>query len=196
MLNLMWRSSLPSRNWSDPILKDESRRQDCDPRNLSPSDVEVNTPQRPIPPGKTLEQKLADMGWSQGDLAAILGRPVQAVNEIITGKKAITPETAVALSRALGLSAESWLQLESGYRLSLLRLRNAGNTADVERKARLYSKVPLKELMKLGWLDIDLNDLDKAEEAVCRFLEIGSMDEEPNVPFAARKSDKYALHSQ
>src|SRR5216684_3470853 len=147
----------------------------------------MNLPLRPfvpIPPGETLDEELNALGWSQGDLADVLGRPVQVVNEIVTGKKAITPETAIALSRALGNSPEYWLTLESKYRLDLLRHRsNRKPVDDVERKARLYSKLPLKELKKLGWINVDLNDLDAAEQAVCRFLEIDSIAEEPWVQF-------------
>jgi HTH-type transcriptional regulator/antitoxin HigA len=149
-----------------------------------------------VAPGEILEEELEARGWSQADLAAVLGRPVQAVNEIITGKKAITPETAMALSQALGTSAEYWLNLESGYRLDLLHQRGANQTDDVERRARLFSKVPLKELVRLGWIKADLSDLDQAEDAVCRFLEIASIDDEPKLPFAARKAEPYAPHSQ
>jgi HTH-type transcriptional regulator/antitoxin HigA len=115
----------------------------------------------PVPPGEKLDEELAAKGWSQADLADVLGRPVQAINEIVTGKKAITPETAVALSRAFGSPPQYWLELESKYRLDLLLFRASGRIADdVERKSRIYSKVPLKELKKLGWIDVDLADLD------------------------------------
>jgi HTH-type transcriptional regulator/antitoxin HigA len=121
---------------------------------------------------------------------------VQAVNEIITGKKAITPETAVALSRALGNTANFWLNLESAYRLDLLHHSGSARNANVERRARLLEKVPFKELRRLGWIDVDLSNLDDAERAVCRFLGTKSIDEEPNVPFAARKAERYAPHSE
>ena len=45
-------------------------------------------PFRPIKPGEILQEELDVRGWSQADLSDILGRPVQAVNEIIAGKKA------------------------------------------------------------------------------------------------------------
>ena len=160
----------------------------------------MNPPARPvspIPPGEKLNEELAIRGWSQADLADVLGRPVQAINEIVTGKKAITPETAVGLSRAFGKPAQYWLELESKYRLDLLLYRASGKIADdVERKSRIYSKVPLKELKKLGWIDVDLADLDATERAVCQFLEIDSIDEEPKIQFAARKTEKGAPHSQ
>ncbi|MBI4877486.1 MAG: HigA family addiction module antidote protein [Acidobacteria bacterium] len=159
----------------------------------------MSTPLRPftpVTPGEILAEELKARGWSQSDLAVVLGRPVQAVNEIVTGKKAITPETAIALSQALGTSAEYWLNLESSYRLDLLYQRSGKKTAEVERRSRLFSKVPLKELMRLGWIKAGLDDLDKAEEAVCRFLEIDAIEDEPKLPFAARKAAACAPHSQ
>ncbi len=159
----------------------------------------MNTPLRPftpVTPGEILEEELEARGWSQSDLAVVLARPTQAVNEIVTGKKAITPETAIALSQALGTSAEYWLNLESSYRLDLLHQRSGKKPVEVERRARLFSKIPIKELTRLGWIKADLDDLDQAEEEVCRFLEIDSIDKEPTVPFAARKAEAFAPHSQ
>ena len=55
----------------------------------------------PIPPGDVLEEELEVRGMTQKELAARLGRPPQAVNEIIKGKKAITPDTAIGWRRFL-----------------------------------------------------------------------------------------------
>ena len=60
---------------------------------------------------------------TQRELAARLGRPAQAINEIIRAKKAITPETAIGLEKVLGIDAQFWTNLESNYRLSLARRR-------------------------------------------------------------------------
>ena len=48
-------------------------------------------------PGESLRVKLEERGWTQNDLATIMGRPVRLVTEIVTGKRSITPETAVEL---------------------------------------------------------------------------------------------------
>lgn len=147
-------------------------------------------PFRPIKPGELLQEELEARDWTQADFAAIVGRPVQVVNEIVAGKKAITPETAIAFSRALGTSAEYWLNLESAYRLDLVRDGGAGAN-DIERRASIYSKAPVKELLKRGWIDVpDPNNLDRLEREVCRFLDIASIDAEPPIAhaFAARKS--------
>ena len=76
---------------------------------------------RPIaeafPPGAFIREELAARGWSQRDLAEILGRPFQAVNAIVNGRKQITPRTARELEAAFGSSAAFWLNLEMAYQL-------------------------------------------------------------------------------
>ena|SRR6266446_1569068 len=78
-------------------------------------------PFRPVSPGEILLDELKARGWSQKSLAAKISRPYQAVNEIIRGRKQITAATALALSSALGTSAEFWMNLESNYRLDIAR---------------------------------------------------------------------------
>ncbi len=75
----------------------------------------------PIPPGEFLREHLEETGMSQAELARRLGRPRQAVNEIIRGKKAITAETALQLEPVLSTPAHIWLGLELEYRLVLAR---------------------------------------------------------------------------
>ena len=74
-----------------------------------------------IPPGELLLEELEMRGLSQRRLAALIGRPVQAINEIVKGKKAITPQTALQLEAALGIEAVLWLGLETRYRLILAK---------------------------------------------------------------------------
>ena len=69
-------------------------------------------------PGDFLREELESRGWTQGQFAQVIGRPVQVVNEIIRGKKRITAETAKAFAAALGSSAELWLSLENAYQLA------------------------------------------------------------------------------
>jgi HTH-type transcriptional regulator/antitoxin HigA len=69
------------------------------------------------PPGDHVREEIEYRGWTQGDLATIMGRPVQVINEIINGRKAITARTARELEAALGTSAQTWMNLETSYRL-------------------------------------------------------------------------------
>jgi HTH-type transcriptional regulator/antitoxin HigA len=76
-------------------------------------------PFRPVTPGEVLKEELDSRCWTQPEFAKIIGRPIQEVNEIISGHKAIVHEIAVDLSRAIGTSPEFWLNLEAAYRLDL-----------------------------------------------------------------------------
>ena len=78
-----------------------------------------------IPPGETLSDEIASRGMSQTELAARLGRPVQVVDEIMHGKKAITDQFAIGLEKVLGIPAVFWVNLEQNYRMTKARLRVA-----------------------------------------------------------------------
>lgn len=75
----------------------------------------------PVPPGYYIRERLEELDMTQTALAKSMGRPVQAINEIINGKKAVTAKTTLQLEQALGMSAEAWMNLEARYRLTLER---------------------------------------------------------------------------
>lgn len=75
-------------------------------------------PDLAIPPGELLAEELAARGMTQSELARQMGRPLQAINEIVRGKKRITGETALQLAEVLGTSPELWMRLESDYELN------------------------------------------------------------------------------
>jgi HTH-type transcriptional regulator/antitoxin HigA len=142
-------------------------------------------PAEAFPPGDYLREELAERGWAEGEFAEIIGRPVQAVSEIVNGKKDITPETALAISAALGTSAEFWLNLQSAYRLHQVRTSDIPKIRPVERRALLRSLVPVRELQKRGWLP-ETSDTDQLEAAVCGLLRINDIGESPRLAMAAR----------
>ena len=74
-----------------------------------------------VSPGETLRAELAARGLSQRKLAKAMGRPVNAINEIVLGKKSLTPKTALELERVLEVPAHIWVRLEADYRLALAR---------------------------------------------------------------------------
>lgn len=101
-----------------------------------------------FPPGDILQEELEARGWTQTDLAEIVGKSVRLVNEVIAGKRAVTPDTARALADAFGTSAQFWMNLESANQLSKLKT----DATPVTRHARLYSLFPVKELMLRFWV--------------------------------------------
>jgi antitoxin HigA-1 len=72
-----------------------------------------------------LEEFLLPLGVTQIDFARHIGVPVQRVNEIVRGKRGITPHTAWLFAQALGTSPEFWINLQSGYDLTLNRPERA-----------------------------------------------------------------------
>jgi HTH-type transcriptional regulator / antitoxin HigA len=71
-----------------------------------------------FPPGEAIKEELEARGWSQVELADIMGRPSHVVRELVSGKRAITPEIAKGLGAAFGTGATFWINLEGGYQLS------------------------------------------------------------------------------
>ena len=134
-----------------------------------------------FPPGEILREELETRGWSQTDLAEILGRPAKLVNEIIAGKRTITPETAQGLADALGTSAALWLNLESQFQLSKAKKPDAA----VARRARLFELAPVKEMQRRGWID-DTDDPNQLEGSLCRFFEVASLEQIRTLPHAAK----------
>lgn len=74
-----------------------------------------------IPPGEGLLEEIEFRGISLQELAASLGLRVEALNELIVGDRAITPDIAASLESTLGIPAQFWLNLEAGYRATIAR---------------------------------------------------------------------------
>ena len=76
----------------------------------------------PIHPGEVLlEEFLKPMGISQYRLAQAIHVPPRRINEIVHGKRGISADTAIRLSRYFGTSAELWLGLQADYDLERAR---------------------------------------------------------------------------
>ena len=142
-----------------------------------------HVPAEVFSPGDFIRDELKARGWTQEDLANILGRPLPAVSEIIQGKRGVTPLTARELAEAFGTSAEYWLNLESIYRLSSV----AGPGGAVSRRAELYSIAPIKEMERRHWIKRTISPEELEAELKC-FYGVKSLKERPRVRFAARQS--------
>ena len=85
-------------------------------------------------PGKILlEDYLKPMGISQYQLAKAMGVPQIRVSEIVRGKRSISPETALRLSRCLGMSDQFWIGLQAEYDMRLARRESGKDLEKVER---------------------------------------------------------------
>lgn len=78
----------------------------------------------PAHPGEVLrEDFLKPLGMSQYALAKAIGVPPIRVSEIVNGKRSITPDTALRLSRYFGTSAEFWIGMQATHDLETARDR-------------------------------------------------------------------------
>jgi antitoxin HigA-1 len=76
----------------------------------------------PTHPGEILlEEFLKPMGLSQVAFARHVGVPLQRINEIVRGKRGVTPDTAWRLAQAFGTTPEFWMELQSAHDLALNR---------------------------------------------------------------------------
>jgi antitoxin HigA-1 len=81
----------------------------------------------PIHPGEILlEEFLQPMGISQYRLAHDIGVPPRRINEIVQGKRGVSANTALRLSRYFGLSDRFWLNLQTRYDLETEKARLKG----------------------------------------------------------------------
>ena len=79
---------------------------------------------KPVHPGEILlEDFMKPLNLSQNRLAREIGVPPRRINEIIHGKRAITADTAMRLSRFFGTSAQVWLNLQAEYELDCVIYR-------------------------------------------------------------------------
>jgi len=138
-------------------------------------------------PGEIIRDELEARGWTQRDLAYVLGVPEQAVNLIAAGKRGISADMAKALADAFGVPAEFFMNLQRAYDLSRAEQPDPG----VARKARLQSCYPVREMIKRGWLAD--SSADALETQMARFFGVPTIDDVPHLAYAAKKThyDKF-----
>ncbi len=92
----------------------------------------------PIHPGEILlEEFLQPMGISQYRLAKDISVPPRRINEIVHGKRSVSADTALRLSRYFGLSEQFWFNLQVKYDLDIEKERLAGR---LEKEVSVYAQ--------------------------------------------------------
>jgi|ERR1700733_549230 len=103
--------------------------------------------ERVFPVGKHIKDELVTRGWTQLDLAYVMGRREIEIRTLVTGRRQLSPELAQELGVVLGKGAEYWLGLDNAYRLS--------QTDYVDEAVVLRSELfsyPIKEMQKRHWI--------------------------------------------
>jgi HTH-type transcriptional regulator / antitoxin HigA len=144
--------------------------------------MDARIPAEVFPPGEFLRDELESRNWTQIEFAEIIGKDTRLVYEIINGKRAVTPETAIIFGEALGTSPELWLNLESQYQLSKVRSKQS----TVSRKAQLHTKFPVREMIKRGWIEAT-DSIDLLESQLFNFFGMKDTNDKPSFVHAAKK---------
>lgn len=124
-----------------------------------------------VPPGEILLEALEDRQMTQSELARRMDRPIKTINEIVNGKAAITPDTAIQLERTLGISASFWNQLETLYREHLARQREE---RDLESMADWARRFPVRDLERCGLVEARSTRGGTVAELL-KFFRVGSV---------------------
>lgn len=97
---------------------------------------------------------------NQKDLAHLLGVKSSFLNEIIKGKRPITADTAILLEKALDITADYWLKLQTQYDLDTARIKekNISKVKNIEIWNVIKTYTPINSLKKLGYLNDDIED--------------------------------------
>ena len=148
--------------------------------------TDIFTTAEPFHPGEYIADELEARGWTQDDLAEITGVSRRHVINLIQGRSGITADTAHRLAQAFGHEPISWMNLQAAYELAVV----AQADRDVKRKADVFNKVPVRELIRRGWIN-ETDDVGTLEREVCSLLKIEKISDEVNLQIAARKSTSY-----
>ncbi|AVX21644.1 addiction module antidote protein, HigA family [Carboxydocella sporoproducens DSM 16521] len=130
------------------------------------------TPDYAVPPGATILELLEHLNITQAQLAERTGRPKKTINEIIKGKTAITPETALQFEKVLGISANYLLRLEANYQETLARIKEKKS---LEQNIEWLKNFPIKEMIKNKWIRECKDKVEQLDELL-KFFGVSSVD--------------------
>lgn len=144
----------------------------------------MTEPQGIRSPGDLVRQLLSERKWTQDDLADIMGRSRQSVSDIISGRSALTPETARALASAFGNTFLDWWMAEGQYQEALLN-------QSVEPAPKAISSIvklaPVKEMQRRGWLSPD-KSLEELEPELKAFFGIDDLERDFSLPISFKRT--------
>jgi addiction module HigA family antidote len=94
--------------------------------------IRLPTNREPTHPGEMLlEEFLVPMRLTQRELATVIHVPYQRVNELVNGKRGVTPGTALRLAKVLGTSADFWMNLQMRWELYHARKQEGKSLSEI-----------------------------------------------------------------
>jgi addiction module HigA family antidote len=104
--------------------------------------IRIPTHRAPTHPGEMLlEEFLKPMGLTQKELAESIRVPYERINEIINGRRGVTPSTALRLSKFFGVSADFWMILQLSWDLYFVQQAEANELESIKPVSSKYDLV-------------------------------------------------------
>ncbi|MFC2018563.1 XRE family transcriptional regulator [Chloroflexota bacterium] len=139
-------------------------------------------------PGQLINALIKSKGWNQRLLAIVLGVDETGINRLVSDKRPITAELAVIFQDLFGVPAERFLELQKNYDLAKARYTQVPDPARNIR-AHLFGGLPVAEMIKRGWLNVDdIRNVSAVESELTRYFGVNMPDEIEILPHAAKKT--------
>ena len=139
-------------------------------------------------PGQLVEWLLSARGWNQKILSIVSGISQPTINKIITGKKKVDADLALLFGNVFNEEPEKFLDLQKTYDLAKARITSRPDP-HLARRAYLFGDLPITEMVKRGWLEIDdIKNLGHVESALVQFFGVTSPDDIEILPHANKKT--------
>lgn len=151
-------------------------------------------PQSSLPPdfktpGQLIEHLLREKGWTKRTLSIVLEVDESTINKIIAAKRSVDANMALALAEVFGVAAEAFLDLQNSWDLTQARLLARPDPGRTHR-AHVFGSLPLAEMIKRGWLEVDdMRDVPRVEDALTKFFRADGIESIAIFPHAAKKTD-------
>lgn len=140
-------------------------------------------------PGQLIQYLLKEKNWSQRVLAVVLGVDETGLNRLVSDKRPVDANMALALSELLDVPAERFLELQKSYDLAKARITNIPDP-DRAIRAKLFGDLPISAMIKRGWISAEsIRDVKKVESELTKFFGVESSRDIEILPHAAKKTE-------
>lgn len=140
-------------------------------------------------PGQLIESLLAERGWTQRLLAAVLDMSESTINKLISGKQSVTADIAVVLEEVFGVDAQRFMSLQQEYDLGRARLVARPDPVRATR-AELFSGLPVSEMIKRGWIEVsEIKNMSLMDAALAKFFGVKTINDIEFLAHSAKKTD-------
>lgn len=142
----------------------------------------------PTSPGEFLRRAMESKGWTQSDLAYALGGTAASVNQILSDKRSVSNNMALALGAALELDPRVIARVQADWDV----VSADPPDPSISARAKILTKYPLREMVRRGWVDPE-NGRGSLEEQVCRFFGVEKLSDVPHLAHSAKKTSYDAI---